>query len=421
MDAGARLNKAPPVMKRCGTLRDGGGAGVWGLLALAAGLSGLGQAEQNVYLTGVPDYEWYSACFGTATGNLIGYWDRHGYPDFYRGPTAGGLAPMNSYGGNYGIRSLWVSAAGRDGRPANKPGHEDDYYVAYESSAPDPYQAAGRKEHAADCIGDFIGVNQLKWTNLNGECDGNIDGFVFCYWDPTGARRVNYRPGEEAGQPAQDLQSGLRDWAHYCGYEVDVFTQLTAFNPKVTVPGQGFRFEDVKAEIDAGYPLLVFLQDWNEPSRHIGALPRANPEIHGMMVYGYYVDDNGTERVRLRTSWASGDNFFREWAAVNWTPELGVFLPVRGVISFRPAPKIVSAQPDGSGGYRIRWQGPQSELKDVTTGETRSVHGYVVEQADALEPGRFTPVSPVLHEQEWTVPNCCPGTAFYRVRLTTGP
>src|ERR1043165_4967729 len=73
-------------------------------------------ATENVLLTGVPDYTWYAGCFGTASGNLMGYWDRHGFPDFYTGPTGGGVAPMNTIGSNVGIRSLWASKAGMDGR-----------------------------------------------------------------------------------------------------------------------------------------------------------------------------------------------------------------------------------------------------------------------------------------------------------------
>lgn len=412
---GADAHQAWPAAARSKFHRSSTG------LAIVAGLAWAANSGENVYLIGVPDYEWYSGCFGTACGNLIGFWDRHGFPDFYRGPTAGSTAPLNSFGANFGIRSLWVSAAGRDGRPADKLGHEEDYYVAYDSAASDPYKAAGRTEHAPDCIGDFIGLNQRKWTNMAGECDGNIDGYVFVYWDPTGNRRINFRPGPEAGKPPRDLQSGLRDWAWFCGYDTEVFTQLSEFNPKVTVPGQGFQFADVKAEIDAGYPLLVFLQDWNHTSRHEGEMARANPEIHGMMIYGYYVDDNGTERVRVRTSWATGDYEFREWNAASWTPSLGIFLPLRGVIGFRPTPKIVSAMPDGDGGFHLRWHGPASELFDDTTGETRAVHGYVVEMADSLDPTSFKPVSPVLAAREWIAPNCCPGTAFYRVKLVSVP
>ncbi len=415
MDAGGKLNQVHFVTMPKG--RESRGLKLVAAALVAAG--GLG-AEEHVYLTGVPDYAWHSGCFGTACGNLIGFWDRHGFPDFYQGPTAGGVAPLNSAGINRGIFALWESKAGRDGRASGMPGHYEDYYVAYDSAAPDPYQVAGRPEHAPDCIGDFIGLNQRKWTNLAGECDGNIDGYVFNYWDASGARRTNFRPGSEAGLPAIDLQSGLRDWAAHCGYEAEVFSQLSDFNPKVTTPGAGFSFTDVRAEIDAGYPLLVFLQNWNQFSRPEGEMPRANPEIHGMLIYGYYVDDAGTERVRVRTSWATGDYEFREWNSQTWTPSLGIFLPVRGVIGFRPAPKIVSARPDGNGGFELRWHGPQAELFDVVAGESRPAHQYVVERASSLEPDGFTPVSPLLTERAWTVPACCPGTSFFRVRLVAG-
>src|SRR5689334_7835613 len=86
-------------------------------------------ADQNVMIEGLPDYTWYAGCFGTATGNLMGYWDRNGFPDFYTGPTANGVAPLNSAGLNQGIRSMWCSKAGFDGRPADQPGHADDYWT----------------------------------------------------------------------------------------------------------------------------------------------------------------------------------------------------------------------------------------------------------------------------------------------------
>src|SRR5688572_179370 len=122
--------------------------------ALAAFLgASTASAAVNVSLSGVPDYSWHAGCFGTAAGNLIGYWDRHGFPNMYAGPTAGGVAPLNSVGANVGIRSLWASQAGFDGRPANQPGHIDDYWAffgitqSYESTAPDPYVTLGRAEH----------------------------------------------------------------------------------------------------------------------------------------------------------------------------------------------------------------------------------------------------------------------------------
>src|SRR5688572_33424216 len=79
------------------------------------------RADTDVYLLGTPDYQWYAGCFGTATGNLMGYWDRQGFADFYTGPTAGGVAPLDNFGTNVGIRSLWANRAGFDGRPVDQP------------------------------------------------------------------------------------------------------------------------------------------------------------------------------------------------------------------------------------------------------------------------------------------------------------
>ena len=35
-------------------------------------------------------------------------------------------APLDDFGAHVGIRSLWASKAGFDGRPPNQPGHIDD-------------------------------------------------------------------------------------------------------------------------------------------------------------------------------------------------------------------------------------------------------------------------------------------------------
>jgi len=51
--------------------------------------------------------------------------------------------------------------------------------------------------------------------------------------DLTGNRRTNFTPTATAGTPARDIQSGLREWTRWRGYDADVFTQLTDFNPNV--------------------------------------------------------------------------------------------------------------------------------------------------------------------------------------------
>jgi len=385
-------------------------------------------AQTYVYLTEVPDYTWYAGCFGTACGNLLGFWDRHGLPDFYTGPAGGGVAPLDTCGSNLGIRSMWASKAGLDGRPANKPGHIDDYWrsytidlqscglgdhFSYEDTAPDPYVSAGRPEHTPDCVGDFIGLSQNKWTNLANECSGNIDAYSFVFWDKTGRRRNNYYQTNPPGVYIPDIQSGLKEWARYRGYDADVFTQLTDFNPERTTT-TGFTYDDVKAEIDAGYPVLCFLQPTTQFSRNLAPMPNANPDIHGVMIYGYITDSqSGVDNsVVIRTSWGSGDRIIMQWSASNW---LGLF-PVRGVIGFHPKPKVTRVART-SDSFTISWDGPSSQLRDEIAGTTTDVHHYQVERSTTLNPAAFKAVGSITTGHTMTLPDCCDGMAFYRVKL----
>lgn len=398
-----------------------------GLVFIFAGLRS-GRAVSNVFLTEVPDYTWYAGCFGTASGNLMGYWDRHGFPDFYTGPTAGGVAPLDSNGANQGIRSMWASKAGFDGRPADQPGHIDDYWTqyitdtfySYQSTGPDPYLIAGRPEHNPDCLGDFMGLSQNKWTNLNGECDGNIDAFSFTFWDATGDKRTNYVPLSQIGKPIPDIPSGLRTWTQFRGYDAEVFSQLVDFNPAVPA-GHGFTFNDLKAEIDAGYPVLFFLQLYNEMSRDLppidGApgMARANPDIHGILAYGYYITDDGSQYVRYRTSWGDGNTILARWSAIPWIPSLG--LPVRGAIGYHPLPKITKVTP-GPGTLTIAWDGPSPVLSNAVTQTAIPLASYVVKKSSSANPAVFEPVSAPSLDQSVTLTNCCnDSTGFYRVEL----
>ncbi|MGA2864416.1 MAG: hypothetical protein ABSF95_08000 [Verrucomicrobiota bacterium] len=365
----------------------------------------------SVYLTGVPDYNWAYGCMGTAAGNLMGFWDRHGFPDFYTGPVNGGVAPLNDSGANSGIVSLWASQAGHDGRPADQPGHVDDYWAGYENTGPDPYVIAQRPEHTPDCLGDFIGMSQLKWTNMANECDGNIDGFCFNYWDTNGDRRTNFVPDAAAGLPASDVQSGLRAWTQFRGYDCTVISQLVDFNPNIPA-GTGFTFNDLEAEIDAGYPVLLSLQSYTEMSRTVNSTPHVNPHIHSMLAYGYYVN-NGVSYARYRTSWASGNNSMHAWTSALWEANL----PVRGVIVYHPLPRLRQWQYSlADGSLTLQWDGPAADLYDAVHGTTRRVHGYVVETSPSLSEPSFSAVSPVLTTNTYTVANY-PSPAFFRVRL----
>ncbi len=386
--------------------------------AVALGLSTLSAwPAVNVMLTEVPDYAWDAGCFGTATGNLMGYWDRHGFPNLYTGPTAGGVAPLSSDSANNGIRSMWASRAGLDGRPQNQPGHMDDYWVVYESTDPDPCLSAGRPEHAPDCIGDFTGLNQNRWANLNGECDGNIDGFSFVFWEQSGLKRENFTPEKTSGEPIPDIPSGLRAWAKYRGTESDVFSQLVDFNPAVAA-GQGFTFDALRSEIDAGYPVLLFLQNYDQLARPLPGMPRANPNIHGMLAYGYYIPDSGEQYVRYKTSWgSSGENTLSVWDARPWQAEL----PLRGVIGFHPRPRITSLSRQ-SGALILEWEGPGSVTMNVSNRETTELHYYVVEKSTPASPTSFEPVTEPSTGRTAALRDCCPDeAAFFRVTLVPPP
>ena len=378
-------------------------------------------SAESVTITDVPDYTWYAGCFGSASGNLMGYWDRHGFPRFYIGPTAGGVAPLDSFGLNAGIRSLWASKAGFDGRPPDQPGHLDDYWeyyidevsYSYESTAPDPYVTAGRPEHPPDCLGDFTGASQNKWADLDGECSGNIDAFSFVFWDKTGSKRHNYAPPPDQNGPVRDIQSGFKAWTEYKGSSCDVFSQLAEFNPNVP-PGLGFHFEDLKAEIDAGYPVLIFMQNPDEFSRSLPGNPRANPRVHGMVAYGYILTDSGAPAVRYRTSWGSGDNSLSLWTSDAW--EAG--LAVRGFITYHPLPKITEVKP-GKENIVIKWEGPSSTVTDSLTGASTPVNWYVVEKTQSLTNPNFAPISAPSLDHEATIPTYPDQQAFFRVKLLT--
>jgi hypothetical protein len=406
-----------------------------GLLAGSAMTPHAG-AQAYKYLLDVPDYDWYAGCFGTATGNLMGYWDRNGFTNFYTGPTGGGLAPLDSYGANQTIRSLWANKSGLDGRPANQPGHMDDYWFCYSAGSPthgyesgdlDPYVLAGRAEHPPDCVGDFIGLNQRKYTNMLGECDGNIDAYSFNFWDTTGNGRTNYTPTGPGGAPLRDIQSGLRAWTRWRGSDAEVFSQLVDFNPNRTGP-DGFTYADLKANIDAGYPVLIFMQNYISTYRsipaydacHTTAMARANPQIHGILAYGYLEnlpEEGYNQAVLVKTSWGnSGIYALPEWLPNFWLP---VSVHVRGVIGYHPRPKVRNVARE-SGNIVITWEGPDSKLYDALAGSTTQVHRYVVEMATQLNPPNFAPVTGPTTDRTETLPDPG-GTAFYRVQLLPPP
>jgi hypothetical protein len=346
----------------------------------------------NVLIANTPCYNWSFGCFGTGTGMFMAYWDRNGFSNIYTGSVNGGVATLTFREGgvNANMRALWATQAGFAGRHATNWGHYDNYggaHATYQSTAPDPYIALAREEHEPECIGDFIGLNQNKWTNLNGECNGNIDAYAFNYFDPSGAKRVNFVPPEQNGLPIPDIQSGLKAFAESRGYAGDSFSQLADVWPD-TPAGAGFTFNDLRREIDAGRPLLLFLQR-HEYARGNGY----NPDIHAFYAIGYEITASGVKRVRVRDGWTDNVNSYR---VITWGPSYfysPVQLYLRGVIGMNLKSEVTHVEINGSASF-MEWLGPTGLVTDTVAGTQWNPHWHIVEASDQLGTNHaYIPVS----------------------------
>src|SRR5262249_53413758 len=153
-----------------------------------------------------------------------------------------------------------------------------------------------------------------------------------------------------------------------------------------TPAGKGFTWEDLKTEIDAGYPVLIFLQPYDQTYRALSGMPKANPDIHGMLAYGYQeYTDFGVRYVLYRTSWGAGaGDGYSSWDAGLWER----ILPVRGFIGYHPKPKIRSIS-RSAGQVTLTWDGPSSEVRDELAGTSVQIHRYRVERSPTLDPASF--------------------------------
>jgi hypothetical protein len=165
----------------------------------------------------------------------------------------------------------------------------------------------------------------------------------------------------------------------------------------------------LKAEIDAGFPVLLYLQKAGQFSRPVNGMERANPLVHGMVAYGY-LTSGGVPRVRYRTSWGSGDFVFAQWGPDPF--EVG--LSLRGVVAFHPMPKIREVVKETEG-VRIRWDGPASTLS-MDSVDT-AAHWYVVERSESVTGGYVAVSEPTTGLEELVVGSVGGGNAFYRVKL----
>jgi len=203
-----------------------------------------------------------------------------GLINVYNGPTDGGVMPFDNSawptwtdiaGDTYPNNPLIASHQFVDGRTTR--GTIDDYWVSYNSSSPDPYITGGWTEHEwGDAIGDYMFTSQSKYGNV----DGQTKFYIYANSpDPLTS-------DDAAQQQLPDGTLGMKNFYEARGYAVDV-----AYNqPTSNAIAGGFTFAQYKAEIDAGRPVMIHLEN--------------TPQGHTIVGIGY---DSATNEVLLHDGW----------------------------------------------------------------------------------------------------------------------
>jgi hypothetical protein len=202
----------------------------------------------------VPAYNWVFGCSAVSGGMIAAYYDRNGYDNMYTGPTNGGVMPLdNSTWGTWsdGVATypnipLSASHNGVDGRTIL--GSIDDYWVQYGSSANDPYITGAWTQHTwGNAIGDYMKTSQSAYGNTDGST--NFYNYTSSATPLTCADMLTY------GVNTVDGTYGRKLFYEARGYTVtDCYSQKT----DNTIAG-GFSFAQLKAEIDAGRPVMLNL------------------------------------------------------------------------------------------------------------------------------------------------------------------
>ncbi len=249
----------------------------------------------TVILSQVPAFDWSFGCSATSAAMIAGHYDNMGYPTMYSGPTNGSLMPMDnsswpdwidSYGATRHQCPLSATHNGLDGRTTD--GHVDDYWIGYGATGPDPW--VGGTEHThGECTGDYMKTNQWIDPPNSINTDG---GTTFWYWS-------NGAPMTESdiltnGLDDRDGAYGFNLFCESRGYTVnDLYSQYIVEEGLT----YGFSYNDFKAEIDAGRPVLIHVTD------------------HTMVGYGY---NDSSNLIYIHDTWDYDDHTMT-WAGSYWS------------------------------------------------------------------------------------------------------
>lgn len=212
-----------------------------------------GRSPNATTLT-VPAYSWVFGCSSVSAAMIGGYFDRNGLPNIYTGPANSGVMPMDNSvwpkwtdgaGQQYPSLPLAASRNGIDGRTTR--GSIDDYWVSYDSVAPDPYITGGWTQHVwGDAFGDYMKTSQSQY--------GNRDGATSFYNWSSNAGPLTCAQMVSQGSADEDGTYGRKLFYEKRGYSV-----TECYNQKTNNNGGNFTFANYKAQIDAGYPVMINL------------------------------------------------------------------------------------------------------------------------------------------------------------------
>ncbi len=289
-----------------------------------------------------PSFSWVFGSSAVSGAMIAGYYDRNGFPEMYTGPTDSGIMPLTDTSwptwtdinsDTYPNNPLVASKNGVDGRTSR--GSIDNYWVQIDSTADDPFITNGWPEHTwSTAIGDFMKTSQKTYQN-----DDGSTGF-YNWTDGTqltcDAMETAYFPIWEMYINQVDGTYGRKEFYEARGYTVtDCYNQKT--DNQYT---GGFSFDDFKAEIDAGHPVLINIA--------------GESEAHSMVGYGY-IDDTNT--IYIRDTWDNdpGTHYTMTWGG----SYSGMELDSVSIVRLAPPPSAPTGVSASDGTYtsrvRVSW------------------------------------------------------------------
>ncbi|MCF7855789.1 MAG: C39 family peptidase [Candidatus Pacebacteria bacterium] len=239
-------------------------------------------------LPNIADYSWWYGCSPTSVGMAMGFYDRNGYNGMNYGRLIpGGQAEATGHGG--------ISTAPLAEASIASSGHIADFWTGYGHSGDDPL-ASGRTIPADfNSLADFMGTSQDSQSNS----DGSTTFYYYTNGAPTTAQNLfNGGVADKSGL------YGIYEYLGYRGYTPDANNLYNQYIAELGLT-YGFTWEQYKAEIDAGRPVLI----------HV--------EGHTMCGIGY---NDATNQVRLLDTWSGGPHAMTWGGSYSYSelPHLGV-------------------------------------------------------------------------------------------------